>query len=230
MSRYVQLPLDHFDDDRRIGCEDPEAIAAEIVLMVATKRLESDGLLSRLQARKALAGCAFVADPADAVQKLVAANLAVERDDGSLELPGWERWMKSKAELDAYREQQRAHGRRGGRPKTKGDPSGDEKGDPSGNGRGEPLAMERVGGSHPTQPNLTEPEPNPTEVSVASVIQAYVAHRLAQGGLENPGAFARAVLRDNGEWISRYIDEHPSASVAKVGDALHGERSQSAGR
>lgn len=237
--RYVQVGLDHFDDDRRIGCADPAVIAAEVVLMATTKALESDGRLTRLQVRKALAGCEFIDDPARVVDGLVAAGLAVRDDDGAIELPGWQAWMKPKAELEAYREAQREHGRRGGKrsgqsrreKSTKQDTPEPPKADPSGHAKGEPSdtgrVTPRVGGSQPTRTEVEPNQPTPrAAITVQRVIARYVAHRQQQGGLTNPEGFRRTVEREWSTWIARYIDEHPSANIDQIGDALHAAKTR----
>jgi hypothetical protein len=228
---YVQLPFDHFTDDRRIGCTDPEVIATEAVLMVVTKVDESDGRVSALRQRTALAGLGFISDSVDAVKKLVAVGLATEvDDDGTIELTDWDRWMKSKDELDEMRREMARGGRDGGhRSGEVRRAKGTAKGNPSSNGKANPSSVGRVGlqrreglaEPNPTHPNGSEPNP---PITVEAVFDAYTKHRERQGGLVNPVAFRRSLDREWSSWTEDYIEAHPSARIEQVGDALHARK------
>lgn len=112
--RYAQLWNDHYDDDRHIECADPEVLAAEGVLITAANQRESDGRLTRAQVRSRLAGFAAFSDPGTLADRLVDAGFAVAVDDRTIELVRWERWTKSRAELDDIRAKRAVAGKAGG--------------------------------------------------------------------------------------------------------------------
>lgn len=116
---YWPHRTDHFDDPRRLECASAPALVLEAALRCKAKELESDGALTLTQIRRAAGGIAAIPDLDAALGVLLECGLITQLGEGTYELPDWQEWMRSKAELDELRSKRADAGRKGGKQRAK---------------------------------------------------------------------------------------------------------------